>query len=84
MSYKSQKMEKIWSIHNILDSEVPNGAYFNVESVYLHGESSQKFDYAHHPKLGFSNCFFTWVCDNVSYMTTKNAEKNLDTEDGNI
>jgi hypothetical protein len=35
--------------------------------------TSQEFGYAHHPKPGFSNCFFTWVCGNTSYATTKNA-----------
>jgi hypothetical protein len=34
---------------------------------------SQEFDYAHHPKPGFSNCFFTWVCGNTSHATMKNA-----------
>ena len=33
----------------------------------------QELDYARHPKPGFCNCFFTWVCGNASYATTKNA-----------
>jgi hypothetical protein len=75
---KSQKIEKyLVRTQYFGPYEVPNGAYFNVESVYLEKlrklNLSQEFDYAHHPNPGFSNCFFTWVCGNASIATTKNA-----------
>jgi hypothetical protein len=35
----------------------------------LENRISQEFDYAHHPKPGFSNCFFTWICGKASFAT---------------
>ena len=53
------------------------GLIFNDESVYLEKlrklNKSRICQFIHHPKPGFSNCFFTWVCGNASYATTKNA-----------
>jgi hypothetical protein len=47
----------------------PNRAYFNVNLFTwknLEDRISQEFDYAHHPKPGLCNCFFTWM-DHPNY-----------------
>jgi hypothetical protein len=75
-------LEQFWltifcSIHNILDSKRSRIGFISMLNLFtwknLENWISQEFDYAHHPKPGFSNCFFTWVCGNGSYATMKNV-----------